>query len=612
MQAAAQHRRIRILGLAFGGLIAAMAAVVAVVWVNIDLIQRAGNDVAEAQGELAWADTALDAASDQQNALAGILATHDPRYVTPFEQGRQRFAHAIEQLTASALNDPADERHAVADASRLATAWTLTVAEPQAAATAAGRILPSPSRRQLESMDQVGRDIDDFRDSESRLLDRRQLVLAGAYRATRVAVAGGSAAALAFVLVILGLAARELLTDRRRAEEVARNLGEALERAKAAEQAKTRFLANMSHEMRTPLNGVTGMIEALSHTPLDPKQRELVDAIRFSSSTLDHLIGDLLTVSRDGVASPLDHEAVAFRLGAAVRAIALPFGIAAEAKGLAFAVEIDPAADASVTGDVESLGELLACLLSNAVKFTDQGQVDVCVRPLSKGTFRVEVSDTGTGFDAAQKAHMFETFNQEDDSDTRRFGGAGLGLAVARRLAEDLGGALDARSTPGQGSVFRFDLALTVASDTAECDAAVLAEAAVETDDTLWVLIVDDNATNRRVLELILDQIGVRWVSVEDGQQAVEAARAQDFTAILMDIQMPVMDGLTATREIRRIERETRRPTVPVIIVSASCEPDHMQAGRDAGAQRHLGKPVSAQGLIEALNEILDDTAQAA
>jgi signal transduction histidine kinase/ActR/RegA family two-component response regulator len=611
MQAAARRRRIRNLGLAFAGLIAAVLVVATIVWVNVDLIQRAGRDVGEAQSELTWADAAIDAANDQQNALAGVVATHDPRYVFPFEQGRQRFDHAFARLTAYSLDDPADQRRAVVAAGRLAQIWTDSVAGPQVAATKAGLRLPPPSRTALEEMSQVADRIDDVRDHESRLLAQRERVLSGAYGATRMAMAVGSTAALAFILVILSLAARQLINDRRRAEDSARSLTDALQRAQAAERTKTRFLANMSHEMRTPLNGVTGMTEALSHTKLDLMQRELVDAILFSSATLDHLIGDLIRVSRDGVASSVEHQAKTFRLGAAIRAIALPFGAEAKAKGLAFIVEVEAAADIQVTGDPGALGELLACLLSNAIKFTARGQIRVTVRRLGEATFGIQVSDTGTGFDEAAKARMFETFNQEDDSETRRFGGAGLGLAVARRLAEELRGVLDVHSTPGVGSVFSLEIGLPAAGGDQPTQALATATAGEE-DEPLRVLIVDDGATNRKVLELILDQVGVEWISVEDGLQAVDAARREAFAAILMDIQMPVMDGLTATREIRRIELEASRPATPVIIVSASCQPEHIEAGVAAGAQRHLGKPVSAQALIDALNEVLADLPQAA
>ena len=564
MQAAARRRRLRYLAAAFCGLVAAVLVVAAIVWVNLDLIQKAAKDVAEAQNEMTWADASLDAANDEQNALGGIVATHDPRYLTPFEEGRQRFEHSFERLSAYSLDDPLDQRQAVATARRLARAWTLGVAQPQVAATKAGRTLPAPSRAALDGMTQVGRSIDDLRDGETRLLAQREHVLAHAYDTTRTAMIAGSTAALAFVLVILGLAARQLINDQRQAEEAARGLGKALERAQAAERAKSRFLANMSHEMRTPLNGVAGMTQALACTRLDPAQRELIDAIGFSASTLDHLIGDLISVSRDGVAARAKHEAKTFRLGAAIRAMALPFDAEAQAKGVAFSVEVEPAADIEVTGDAGSLGELLACLLSNAVKFTESGKVSVGVRRLGETTFGVEVRDTGPGFDAARQARMFETFSQEDDSDTRRFGGAGLGLAVARRLAEELGGTLEAQSTPGDGAVFSLTCDLAVAStDAAPAAAQASAPVAEEADESPRVLIVDDNATNRRVLELILEQFGVDWVSVEDGQQAVDAARAQAFTAILMDIQMPVMDGLTATREIRRIEREADRPAAP-------------------------------------------------
>jgi signal transduction histidine kinase/CheY-like chemotaxis protein len=604
MQAAAQRRRIRILGLAFGGLIAAVLAASAIVWVNIDQIQRAGNDVAGAQTELTWADAALDAAKDQQNALAGILSTHDRRYVTPFEQGRRRFEHAFERLKAASHDDSLGQRQHVATAGTLAGVWMLAVAEPQAAAVLAGRSVPPPSRAALDTMDQAQRAIDDLRDAESQLLAQRTHLLAGVYDRTRTAIVLGSTAALAFALVILGLAARQLLNDRQRAEEAAL-------RAQSAERAKTRFLANMSHEMRTPLNGVTGMTEALARTPLDQEQRGLLEAIRFSSSTLNQLIGNLIAVSRDGAVAPVAREVKTFHLGEAIRAMALPFRPEAEAKGLIFVVKVDAAAEVMVTGDPASLGELLACLLSNAVKFTERGEVSISVGRVDEETFGVEVADSGIGFDQPQKAHMFETFNQSDDSETRRYGGAGLGLAIARRLAQEMGGSLDAHATPGVGSVFRFEIKLAAAEVVPMAEAFETVRAAGE-DESMRVLIVDDNATNRKVLELILHEVGVEWVSAQDGLQAVEAVRAQTFTAILMDIQMPVMDGLTATREIRRIEREAGRASTPVIIVSANCQPEHIEAGREAGAQRHLGKPVSAQALIEALNDVLTDTAQAA
>jgi signal transduction histidine kinase/ActR/RegA family two-component response regulator len=606
MLAATRRRRIRHLGLAFAGLIAAVLAVETVVWVNIGLIQKAAREVAEAQGELTWADATLDAARDQQNALAGIVATHDPRYASPYEEGQRRFELAFQKLAAFAASD--DRRREVASIRQLAKRWRLDVAAPRVAAAKAGRSLRPPSSAELDEMNQIQRDIDDLRHGESTLLARRDDMLAGAFDSTRLTIAVGSIAALAFVLVILGLAARQLINDRRRAEDTARTLCDALERAQSAERTKTRFLANMSHEMRTPLNGVTGMTEALAHTQLDPMQRELVAAIRFSSSTLDHLIGDLITVSREGVPTRIEREAETFGLGVAVRAIALPFGVEARAKGLEFAVEVDPAADLQVVGNPGALSELLSCLLSNAVKFTERGQVRVRLWRVDEEVFAVEVIDSGVGFDVARKIRMFETFNQEDDSETRRFGGAGLGLAVARRLAEELGGALDARSTPGEGSVFSFEIELPFA----ELDAALDVPPADAAGQARRVLIVDDNATNRKVLELILEQVGVDWVSVEDGRQAVEAARREAFTAILMDIQMPVMDGLTATREIRRLEREADRPAVPVIIVSANCQPEHLTAGRAAGAQRHLGKPVSAQALLEALDAVLDEAAEAA
>jgi signal transduction histidine kinase/ActR/RegA family two-component response regulator len=615
---AAKPRRFRDLSLGLAALVGALLTLVAIVWVNIDFLEAADRNDTETREELAVCATVQDAVSDQANALGGLISTRDPRYIEPYDEGRDRLNGALIQITAFAADDPPAQRLDAASAVAAAKQWTLSFAQPWVDSVRLGHSFPSDAARDTAKKEvaEIHQAIDNLQASESRQLHLRDQAQAAAYRTSRIALLLGSAAALAFAILILGRSARQLITERRLAEETAARLAQALDQAQAGERTKTRFLANMSHEMRTPLNGVGGMTEALAHTNLDPLQRELVEAIQFSSITLDQLIGDLLSLSGD---SPVERAAPAlasFRLGSAVRAAAKPFEAEARDKGLGFAIEIGDCNDAMVLGDAQRLGQVLACLLSNAVKFTDQGQVRLNVQALSEGHFAFEVADSGVGFDGARKAQLFETFSQSDDSDTRRHGGAGLGLALANRLTEELGGMLEAHSSPGAGSIFRFEIELAAADDlTTEPSANLTAahEAGAEPgDDPFRVLIVDDNPTNRKVLELILEQLGAQWVSVEDGLQAVQAASQQAFTAILMDIQMPVMDGLTATREIRRLEREANRAAAPIIIVSASCQPEHIAAGKAAGAQQHLGKPVSAQALVDALNAVLADEAQAA
>jgi signal transduction histidine kinase/ActR/RegA family two-component response regulator len=612
---AAKRRGLRDLSLGSGALVTVVLTIVAFVWVNIEHLETAGRDDGEAREEQAWAEAVLDSAGDQQVSIHDLIATHDLRFLAPYQEARARFDRSLAQLIACAADDPRNQRLDVAQVARLARSWTISFAEPQIAAVRAGRRLAPSAHAGEREMAQIQARLGDLSAGETRLLHERAKAQAAAYASSRLALILGAAVALGSAILILGRSALHLIGERRLAEQAAEQLREALERAQVAERAKTRFLANMSHEMRTPLNGVAGMAEALAHTRLDPLQRELVDAIRFSSVTLDRLIGDLLSLSREGASERTARASAPFRLGPAVRAAATPFGAETQAKGLGFSVEIAAEADTGVVGDAPRLGQALACLLSNAVKFTDQGEVRLSVRGLGEDRYAFEVSDTGVGFDEARKALMFETFAQSDDSDSRRHGGAGLGLALADRLAAELGGRLEACSTPGVGSVFRFEIELAKAEDEAADQVIIPTPSCadgVANDDAFRVLIVDDNAMNRKVLELILDQAGAQWVSVTDGRQAVEAASRQAFTAILMDVQMPVMDGLTATREIRRLEREASNPAVPVIIVSANCEPENVAAGQAAGAQRHLGKPVSAQVLIEALNEVLAEPAQAA
>ena len=410
------------------------------------------------------------------------------------------------------------------------------------------------------------------------------------------------------------------VTEFRLANEI---LAEARDSAEAANRAKSAFLANVSHELRTPLNGVLGIAEVLARTPLNDKQQEMVETIRHSGVTLEALVSDIIDLARLE-SGKVVATSETFDLGEHIRAAARPYGLQAARKRIGFAIDISPEADGMVCGDPVRLRQILGNLLSNAVKFTDHGEVRLTAdRPDPQGaTLRFAVTDTGVGFTSEFKARIFDRFQQADGSSTRRHGGTGLGLAVCKQAANLLGGDLQCDSELGQGSTFTLTLALPAAGGEAtvrapEADGATISqavEAAVaaaeeqnEDGHVLRVLVVDDHPTNRRVVEMILDQVGAERVSVENGQEALEAYVNDRFDVVLMDIQMPVMDGLTATQKIRLMEKEACRPSTPVIILSANALPEHIAAGKAAGAQRHLSKPISAATLLNAIAEVANE-----
>jgi signal transduction histidine kinase/NO-binding membrane sensor protein with MHYT domain/CheY-like chemotaxis protein len=396
-----------------------------------------------------------------------------------------------------------------------------------------------------------------------------------------------------------------VLTDVTEQQESARMLADARDTAEAANRAKTQFLANMSHEIRTPLNGVLGVADVLAHTELTDKQAELVQVIRASGAMLNNLLGDLLDLARvEAGMEELRPEPAC--LGDLVRAATRLYVASAEQKGLALHVEIGGAAAGWVACDATRLSQVLGNLVSNAVKFTETGRIDVVVsRHADQVSFQVR--DTGAGFDEASKATLFGRFGQADDSSTRKHGGAGLGLAICEHYVRLMGGELNAASVPGQGSVFGFSLTLPALAAPAPVESPmVLAEPDPEAPDPetagrLRVLVVDDNPVNRQVLGLILDSVGVEHAEAQDGRGGVEATIAGGFDVVLMDIQMPVMDGFEAIRRIRRWEAETAHPRTPIYIVSANCLQEHVDEGAAAGADGHLAKPVSVAQLLAAL-----------
>ncbi len=381
----------------------------------------------------------------------------------------------------------------------------------------------------------------------------------------------------------------------------ARSLAEAKLAAEAANRAKSEFLANMSHEIRTPLNGVIGLTQALARTDMTIEQRDMLELIQSSGRTLQTLLSDILDLARVE-SGRLELTEESFDLARAVNEAAQLYATAASEKGLQFFVEVEPDAAVWVRGDVVRLKQVLTNLVSNAVKFTTQGFVSLTVSRFMDAAgapqLRFSVEDTGIGFDAATRDRLFNRFEQADGAITRRFGGTGLGLAICRQLATMMGGELDCESEPDGGSAFILTLPLVEAqSPVADVETpAVAADEGV--GERLRVLVADDHPTNRKVVELVLSAAPVDVISVENGEEALQACREAAFDLVLMDMQMPVMDGLSATRAIRALEASENRVRVPIVMLTANALPEHIAAARAAGADQHLAKPFNAVDLL--------------
>ncbi|MGV9010013.1 ATP-binding protein [Brevundimonas sp.] len=370
--------------------------------------------------------------------------------------------------------------------------------------------------------------------------------------------------------------------------------------AQAASEAKSMFLANMSHELRTPLNGVIGVVDLLAKTALSDHQQELADIIKSSSVQLDRLIGDILDLAKIE-SGELVLARTELSISDVVESVTRVSKLIAQEKGLSITTTLAADTAAPVLGDPVRLKQVLTNLVSNAIKFTGTGSVSLSVSRIGDDC-RFEVRDTGIGFSETDRQAIFGRFQQADGTITRRYGGSGLGLAISRDLVTAMGGEIDCASTVGAGSAFWFTLPLPPATSAL----ATQHQPAADLPAVGRVLVVDDNATNRRVAELLLGAIGIDTVCAEDGNEAVEASMVGSFDAILMDMMMPVMDGITATMAIRDKEQCSALPHTPIIMLTANILPQHIAASMDAGADLHLPKPLSAASLVEALSTVLD------
>ena len=397
------------------------------------------------------------------------------------------------------------------------------------------------------------------------------------------------------IMLLLTLLSSALVVFRWFAESRA-----ARRRAEIANQAKSEFLAVMSHELRTPLASVISGVDLLAATSLTPAQKQFVDQALASSLQLTELLGDILDLSKLE-AGQIVLERMPFDLSEMLRGTFATAEPRAAAKELSMSLDLAEGADGWRLGDPTRLRQVLLNLITNAIKFTEQGGVRVSVAPSAEPELiRFSVADTGIGMPEHLRAHVFEKFTQADQTITRRFGGAGLGLAICKQLVEAMGGRIDFESEVGRGTTFWFTARLPATAAPSPAKPASVPELAPEqVDRRSRILLVEDNDVNRRLLAQLVGGLGFEVELAGGGRAAVEAALARPFDAILMDIQMPDMDGLEATRRIRA-EPGPNRET-PIIALTGNVFEEDRQSAMAAGFDDYLAKPIRPTSLGEAL-----------
>ena len=415
------------------------------------------------------------------------------------------------------------------------------------------------------------------------------------------------------------------ITQRKAGEQA---LIEAMGLAEAANHAKSEFLANMSHEIRTPMTGIIGMAQLALRTHLDDRQHDCVRKIETSAQSLLHILNDILDLSKIE-AGVMHLEAMTFDLWHLTANVLHLLDIPAGEKGLQLALDYDPKLGTHYRGDPLRLTQVLTNLLANAVKFTTAGEVRLVIRPAHPRSLRFEIRDTGIGMSPKEMAGLFHPFAQADGSITRRYGGTGLGLAISQQLVSLMGGRIEVDSTPGQGSCFSFTIPAMPCPPPAEPErrteagrasngetgADTPAPPALAAAGTLapsgvpgWsrglagrrLLLVEDNPINQAVVLGYLEGSGLGVEVAADGQEGVRRFQGSAFDLILMDMQMPVMDGLEATRRIRALD-----PRIPIIALTANAFAEDVARTRAAGMNTHLSKPIDLRHLQAVLNHFL-------
>ncbi|MGQ5523348.1 response regulator [Chitinimonas sp. PSY-7] len=382
-----------------------------------------------------------------------------------------------------------------------------------------------------------------------------------------------------------------------------RELNTARNQAAQASQMKSLFLANVSHEIRTPMNGILGMTHLSLQTAPPPKLRDYLQKIQRSSKHLLAIINDILDFSKAEMGQ-LKLDSVVFDVSSVLDNLADMLAEPCRQKDLSLQIHVDPYLPSQLVGDALRLSQILVNFANNAVKFTDHGQIVLRVNVQSQTSTSVlayfEIEDSGIGMTTVQQTQLFQSFQQADASTTRRYGGTGLGLAIAKKLAGLMGGEVGVRSTPGMGSTFwftaRFGRVLAKPGTSNKVDPYTTLD--LQGIYGARVLLVDDNEMNQEIGSHLLRQVGIKVDLANDGEMALEMVKQGDYDLVLMDLQMPVMDGLTATRLIRT---QPRFAKLPIIAVTANTKSGNQHLYTEAGISDHLAKPIEPEELFQLL-----------